>query len=118
MTVSEQAMLIQYSALLKMKVTRDVEMIDLSALNKFTKDHIKLKASSPSEKYNNNFISNLTIEDIDKNIIKTFVLSEHAIENSRNLNQSTKDVLSKIISSTLKNDKYLEDINVNVNIFF
>lgn len=114
MTVSEQAMLIQYSALLKMKVTRDVEMIDLSALNKFTKGHIKLKASSPSEKYNNNFISNLTIEDIDKNIIKTFIFSEHAIENSRNLNQSTKDVLSKIISSTLKNDKYLEDINVNV----
>lgn len=113
MTVSEQAMLIQYSALLKMKVTRDVEMIDLSALNKFTKDHIKLKASSPSEKYNNNFISNLTIEEIDKNIIKTFIFSEHAKENSRNLNQSTKDVLSKIISSTLKNDKYLEDINVN-----
>ncbi len=114
MTASEQAMLIQYSALLKMKVTRDVEIIDLSALNRFTKDHIKLKASSPSEKYNNNFISNLTIEDIDKNIIKTFVFSEHAKENSRNLNQSTKDVLSKIISSTLKNDKYLEDINVNL----
>ena len=113
LTASEQAMLIQYSALLKMKVTRDIEMIDLSALNKFTKGHIRLKASSPSEKYNNDFISSLTIEEIDENILNTFVFSEHAEENSRNLNQSTKDVLSKIISSTLKNEKYLEEINVN-----
>jgi hypothetical protein len=111
---TEFAMLIQYSALLKMNITKRGH-ISTAGINEFSKDHIKLTGSSCSLKCNNQLLSNYQINDIDKNIIKTFVLSKNGIENARKLNQGTKESLSKLIESTLNDRDYLEDLNIDIN---
>jgi hypothetical protein len=111
---TEFAMLIQYSALLKMNITNTCH-ISTTGINEFSKKHIKLTGSSCSLKCNNQLLSDYKINDIDKNIIKTFVLSKNGIENARKLNQGTKESLSKLIESTLNDRDYLEDLNIDIN---
>jgi len=111
---TEFAMLIQYSALLKMNITNTCH-ISTTGINEFSKKHIKLTGSSCSLKCNNQLLSDYKINDIDENIIKTFVLSENGIQNARKLNQGTKESLSKLIDATLNDKDYLNELNIDIN---